>query len=446
MRANRKLQTARRLLFCGAAAVCLAGSGQAAGAQDLMRWLQVQTQHVLGPPRGHHGRAHRHVAKRKRAVLPAGTAAPLPRARPDGEGGSEPQSRETSASAVAEGSAGSENETAANPSARAKPSEAATPVPKDKPAEADRNSDAGGTTAAGTHPPGPASGSEPSPETTRPEKRRETPPPASDEAASKDDVPENAESPAGKAAASPAKHEETAAEAPASVPRPEPRPAPSTGSSEQKAPDAASKPAAGDGLRDKEIAVTPAAAVMAAAAIADAEACEAELKKRGVKFTVEPSISEGECGVLRPVNVERLSSGVRVGPKTQLLCGAVLALDRWMSDAVVPAAKAAFPDDRLTDFSQASTYVCRTRSSEAGISEHARGSAIDIGRFDFESGRKVGVEHHLAGSPEATFQRAIREGACGPFKTVLGPGTDPDHASHFHLDIEARRNGATYCK
>ena len=252
---------------------------------------------------------------------------------------------------------------------------------------------------------------------------------------------------------------ETVAKRPANppadaVPLPEQRPEPPKNAARgptHGASGAAAKPATAssptdDSLTDKKIAITPAAAVMAAAAIVDARQCEAELAKRGVRFTVEPSISEGECGVLRPVNVERLSSGVRVGPRTQLLCSAALALDTWMSDTVVPAATAAFPDDRITDFSQASTYVCRTRSSEAGISEHARGSAIDIGRFDFKSGRQVGIEHHRAGSPEATFQRAIREGACGPFKTVLGPGTDADHASHFHLDVEARRNGATYCK
>ena len=186
--------------------------------------------------------------------------------------------------------------------------------------------------------------------------------------------------------------------------------------------------------------------MLAAAAVKDAELCEAELKHRGVEFSVETSISEGECGVLRPVNVTRLASGIKVAPATQLLCRAALVLDDWMTAGVVPAAKLALPTEKLTEFRHASTYVCRPRASENGISEHARGSAIDIAAFVFETGKEIGIEAKEAGSPEAKFQDAIRTTACGPFKTVLGPGSDADHATHFHLDIAARRNGSTYCK
>ncbi len=196
----------------------------------------------------------------------------------------------------------------------------------------------------------------------------------------------------------------------------------------------------------REAAITPAAAVLAAAAVEDARMCEAELEKRGVLFTIGESISDGACGVLRPVNIERLSSGVAISSGTKLLCGTALALDRWMTDSVVPAAKVSFPTEKLAEFRHASTYVCRNRSSENGISEHARGSAVDIAAFSFKDGTRIGVETQEPGSPEARFQRAVREGACGPFKTVLGPGTDADHATHFHLDIAARRNGSTYCK
>ncbi|WP_206456075.1 extensin-like domain-containing protein [Aurantimonas marina] len=201
-----------------------------------------------------------------------------------------------------------------------------------------------------------------------------------------------------------------------------------------------------DPLKDREPAITPAAAVLAAAAIEDARMCEAELEKRGVLFTIGESISDGACGVLRPVNIERLSSGVTISSGTELLCRSALALDRWITDSVVPAAKANFPATRLSEFRHASTYVCRNRASENGISEHARGSAVDIAAFAFKDGKRIGVETQEPGSPAARFQRAVREGACGPFKTVLGPGTDADHATHFHLDIAARRNGGTYCK
>jgi hypothetical protein len=46
----------------------------------------------------------------------------------------------------------------------------------------------------------------------------------------------------------------------------------------------------------------------------------------------------------------------------------------------------------------------------------------------------------------AKFLGAIRKAACGPFKTVLGPGSDADHALHFHFDLAPRRNGGTFCQ
>lgn len=192
--------------------------------------------------------------------------------------------------------------------------------------------------------------------------------------------------------------------------------------------------------------ISPAAAVLAAAAVADAERCEDILKKRGIAFSVGKSISAGGCGVLRPVNVSRLASGVAVSPATEMLCGTAIAFDDWMTKVAAPAATDAFPGDRLSAVRHASTYVCRQRASEKGISEHARGSAIDIVTFVLAGGREIRVEAKPPGTPEARFQAAARSGACGPFKTVLGPGTDADHATHFHLDIAARRNGSTYCK
>ncbi len=144
-------------------------------------------------------------------------------------------------------------------------------------------------------------------------------------------------------------------------------------------------------LKTREPTIDPATAVVAAAAIEDAVACEAELKRRGARFTVGPSISEGECGVLRPVAFERSSSGVAVGPGTRMLCRTALALDIWMTDVVEPAAKAEFPDRELRELQQASTYVCRPRASETGISEHSRGSPVAIGAVRLAKGAEIGL-------------------------------------------------------
>lgn len=226
------------------------------------------------------------------------------------------------------------------------------------------------------------------------------------------------------------------------IPLPQPRPerdTPETGAG------AGDEPPAVD-LRKNPAALTPERATRAAAALAQAQDCEAELEQRGVAFTVAPTISEGRCGVLRPLEVSKLSSGVTIEPGSRLLCMTVRALDDWVSLDVLPEARRVFPDDTLTTLAGTSTYVCRERSSEAKISEHARGSAVDVSAFVFESGRQIDVHAHDEGSPEDRFQKAARAKACGLFKTVLGPGTDADHANHLHLDMAARTNEATYCE
>ncbi|WP_026379347.1 extensin-like domain-containing protein [Afifella pfennigii] len=47
---------------------------------------------------------------------------------------------------------------------------------------------------------------------------------------------------------------------------------------------------------------------------------------------------------------------------------------------------------------------------------------------------------------ERLFQREIREGACRYFTTVLGPGVNAEHASHFHFDLAARRGDYRICQ
>ena len=87
--------------------------------------------------------------------------------------------------------------------------------------------------------------------------------------------------------------------------------------------------------------------------------------------------------------------------------------------------------------------------SGAKLSEHARGNAIDISAFKIE-GRgwiEVGGIHFGA---EQRFLKAIRASACGPFTTVLGPGSDAYHSDHFHLDLAERnkrgKSRGLYCK
>ena len=56
------------------------------------------------------------------------------------------------------------------------------------------------------------------------------------------------------------------------------------------------------------------------------------------------------------------------------------------------------------------------------------------------------LDADVAVSVVRDFLDRIRKAACGPFKTVLGPGSDADHATHFHVDLAKRRNGGTFCQ
>ena len=46
----------------------------------------------------------------------------------------------------------------------------------------------------------------------------------------------------------------------------------------------------------------------------------------------------------------------------------------------------------------------------------------------------------------AAFQAEIRAGACERFTTVLGPGADAAHRTHFHFDLRDREGGYRLCQ
>ncbi|MEX6506006.1 extensin family protein [Jiella sp. M17.18] len=413
------------------------GSGGEAAAASLLERIFPGIGHARAASR-HHRRAVHHVrhATPKKAATAAASAPedpPVPTPR---------------SAAVPE--------EAKNPPKGDRQADERAPVPRSKPGEESPSKNSGEAAAGETH-----AGA--SPQNARHEggsPKAEQNGAEASSAAAKPSAASGAATPDTAVAEPSTKAEATAVEAgpvkdglPAIGPIPETRPDHGKYPEDTAKPRDGSPPTHGEdtvtspkSLKAAETPITPALAVEAAAAIEDAKACEAELTKRGVTFTVGPSISEGSCGVLRPVAIRTLSSGIAVEPATTILCRTALALDEWASDVVVPAAKGSFPDAHVESIRQEGTYVCRPRSSEDKISEHARGSAIDIGTIRLSDGRDIGIVGRDDDSPEARFQHAVRAGACGPFRTVLGPGTDSDHATHFHLDIDARRNGATYCK
>ena len=179
----------------------------------------------------------------------------------------------------------------------------------------------------------------------------------------------------------------------------------------------------------------------------DEMACRAELTRLGVVFTTRAAISEPQgCKVDFPLEVTRLGKDMALTPAAIMNCALARAAAQFLQGEASRIAEARL-GARIGGVSHASTYVCRPRNGSSKLSEHAFANALDIAAFELADGRSVTVRAYGPVDRDSRdFLREVRGAACGPFKTVLGPGSDADHADHLHLDLAQRRNGGTYCQ
>lgn len=191
----------------------------------------------------------------------------------------------------------------------------------------------------------------------------------------------------------------------------------------------------------------PRSATTAAETLPEEElACRKRLNALGVAFEDRKAEHDAEagCALPYPVSVKSLGASVDLAPEALMNCQMAEAAARFTRDIISPAAKAELGSP-LKSIAQASAYVCRPRHNGQKMSEHAFGNALDIASFTLQDGSTVEVGPS-PGEKQAKFLDAVRKKACGPFKTVLGPGSDADHANHLHFDLEPRRNGGTFCQ
>jgi hypothetical protein len=172
-------------------------------------------------------------------------------------------------------------------------------------------------------------------------------------------------------------------------------------------------------------------------------ACGVAIAELGVISTPLPPISDGDCGIPTPVSVRALEGGdIKLVGEATVDCHLAERLANWVHDTVKPKVESEF-GDKLTGLRIAASYACRNRDSlpDTKLSEHAHGNAIDISAFRVGD-RWIEVEKDWGSKDDetaATFLAETRKSACGPFTTVLGPGSDVYHANHFHLDMIKRR-------
>jgi hypothetical protein len=149
-----------------------------------------------------------------------------------------------------------------------------------------------------------------------------------------------------------------------------------------------------------------------------------------------------------PSNSFAASGPVAIKPVATLACPIVSVLDRWLAESVQPAAQRWF-GVRVVEIKQISAYSCRGMNgdSNAHISEHAFGNALDIAGFTLADGRHVTVKDGWHGLPEEQgFLRDIEAAACQQFTTVLAPGSNAYHYDHIHVDLMRRASRRLICQ
>lgn len=183
---------------------------------------------------------------------------------------------------------------------------------------------------------------------------------------------------------------------------------------------------------------------------ADMGDCVTALKSLGVTFTAQASnVSDGSCTVVNPVMLDEMKAGthtIRFPDKPLLNCKFALAFTRWVKEHGDPIVMA----DAKSPLAKLYTgpgYQCRGRNgdSSAKISEHGYGNAVDVTDFTLADGRTFQVSEapNSSSSAYATL-RDLRASGCTVFTTVLGPGANAAHASHFHFDLGTHGKSGTY--
>jgi hypothetical protein len=180
------------------------------------------------------------------------------------------------------------------------------------------------------------------------------------------------------------------------------------------------------------------------------QSCMANLIASGAvaeAASIPEPIAEG-CGISSPVRLDSivLANGdvVSLPGRPILECEFALVFADYVRLIIAPLGAGTL-GTKVDSIETGPGYQCRNRNQLPGgkISAHAKGIAIDLMAIRFADKRRVALVHQ-DGASEASYIRATRAAACGWFTTVLGPGSDPFHANHMHIDTESHGSNGSY--
>lgn len=168
--------------------------------------------------------------------------------------------------------------------------------------------------------------------------------------------------------------------------------------------------------------------------------CLASLQELAVaEPTTSPETSDPACRIPDPVLLKQTKSRFPVKFTSGLIldCPFALSLARFTNDTAQALARyhlGATIDTVLSG----EGFVCRRRNNAATgkLSEHSFGNATDWVGFKFTDGSRLQIKDaSLVDTDQAGFLNSLRAAACGTFTTILGPGANAAHATHFHFDL-----------
>lgn len=186
----------------------------------------------------------------------------------------------------------------------------------------------------------------------------------------------------------------------------------------------------------------------------DDAACAEKLKARNV--SVEPTTiapqKDDRCTIVRPVHLLALTlpdgGKVEFPEHPTIACTTADAFSLYVRDLLAPLAKGTLGSPVAAVWTGPG-LECRSRDGIFGakLSAHGQGLAIDIAQLKLADGRKLEVGQPKDDAGQA-FENAARAAACGYFHTVLGPGSDSYHRTHWHFDLIVRgaQGDSKYCK
>ncbi len=184
------------------------------------------------------------------------------------------------------------------------------------------------------------------------------------------------------------------------------------------------------------------------------EACPGRLAANRVKaepFAIGPQ-PDARCTVVQPVRLAELTTlegtVVAFPDHPVIACATADTFAAFVRELLVPLARGTYgaPADAVWT---GPGLECRSRDHIFGakLSAHGQGLAIDIAQLKLADGRRIAVGEPRTATDQA-FETAARAAACGYFHTVLGPGSDSYHRTHWHFDLEERgaKGDSKFCK